>query len=367
MNVNLAYATANVTKQDKHQKSWRESPATKIVRYLKISADAFVQAEPALEQNKMKNKIMFGIVMFFLVFSIAKSVENYPAVGNYTSFAIPDDWVPKRALTWYDLTWGSIITGEHGTSFMYGNNSLAVCPGTAVSSYSTGVLKTIKIWDSNLPIISNYLCIMIKLTTTKTGTIAGLGTTPNVTWVNVTAKPRITQYAQYETTPPCWPIYEVINCSVANAIGDCDVGVTSENDVMGNLNAPDYKEIIIDDNFNYTTSNKWCIKTQSITDMQYLGKICIKYTDCEPACCGRDKDNANTRKCCIMDSLETKYCGGGYTNYICGNKDGESCSRNNDCTNLCCTKDTPSKCCTIDETGKCKSPDDLKGKECMAI
>jgi len=52
MIVNLAYATANVTKQDKHQKRWRESPATKIVRYLKISTDAFVQAETARGLNE---------------------------------------------------------------------------------------------------------------------------------------------------------------------------------------------------------------------------------------------------------------------------------------------------------------------------
>jgi len=312
----------------------------------------------------MKHKIIFALVMFFLVFSLAKSVENYPAVGNYTSFAIPDDWVPKRALTWYELTWNAILTDKHTVSLRYAVNDSKGCPGEDVSVYSKGTYQKITIWNPDLPIISNYLCIKIELTTTKTGTVAGLGTTPNVTWINVTAKPRITQYAQYETTPPCWPIYEVVNCSVANAIGDCSA--TNETDVMGNLNAPDYTEIILDDNFNYTTSNKWCIKTESITDTQYLGKSCTKYTDCEPACCGRNKDNANDRKCCIMDSLETKYCGGDYMNYICGNKDGESCSRNNDCTNLCCTKDT-SKCCTVDETGKCKSPDDLKGKECMAI
>jgi len=313
----------------------------------------------------MKNKIIFALVLFFLVFSIAQSVDvyNYPQIGNYTSFAIPNDWVPKINMTWYELTWGSKQIAEHTVSLKYTTSQSASCPGKSVSLYVSTPSNQMII-GTGILIYSPYICIDIKLQTTKPGTTAGIGTTPNVTWINVTAKPRITQYAQYETTPPCWPIYEVVNCSVANAIGDC--GIANETSVMGNLNAPDYTEIILDDNFNYTTSNKWCIKTESITDTQYLGKSCTKYTDCEPACCGRNKDNANDRKCCIMDSLETKYCGGDYMNYICGNKDGESCSRNNDCTNLCCTKDT-SKCCTVDETGKCKSPDDLKGKECMAI
>jgi hypothetical protein len=52
MNVNLAYATVNVTKQDKHLKHCRELPAARIVRYLKISTDAFVQAETARESNE---------------------------------------------------------------------------------------------------------------------------------------------------------------------------------------------------------------------------------------------------------------------------------------------------------------------------